>query len=70
MINHDSDGSQSPPSVNHPEAGLTLLPRHRLLWLRARYLELLRTLDDSPAATYIRGILMQIDHQLEQGEPA
>jgi hypothetical protein len=58
------------PSVNRPEAGLTLLPRDRLLRLRAQYLELQRTLDASPAATYVHGILVQIDQQLRQGELA
>jgi hypothetical protein len=58
------------PSVNRPEAGITLLPREQLPWLRSRYLELLAQLDATPAAVYVRAILAQIDHQLQQGATA
>lgn len=59
-----------PPSVNRPEAGITLLPREQLPWLRSRYLELLAQLDAAPAAVYMRAILVQIEHQLQQGASA
>jgi hypothetical protein len=59
-----------PPSVNRPEAGITLLPWEQLPWLRSRYVELLSRLDDAPAAVYVRAILAQIDHRLQQGASA
>jgi hypothetical protein len=59
-----------PPSVNHPEAGLALLPRDQLPQLRSRYEELLREFSVSPAAAYFRGILTQIDFRLQKAESA
>ena len=49
------------PSVNHPSTGLALLPHDQLPRLGARYRELLRILELSPAAIYVRAVLQQID---------
>ena len=55
-----------PPSIKRPEVGLSLRSRDQLLLpLRARYLELLEALGASPATAYVRGIIRQIDAQIE-----
>ncbi len=57
----------STPTVNRPEAGLTLLPCDKLPDYRRRYMDLLRTLTRSAATDYVRGILGYLD-ELQQCE--
>jgi hypothetical protein len=57
---------RSLPSVDRPSTGIHLLSSERLRDLRRRYERPLPQFGTAPGATYLRGVIAAIDHQLRQ----